>query len=243
MILYTVPGTPTLRTPTTPVNLCFCIPSPELPSPELPLVPNSIDTVPGTPPELPRNSDVPGTPVRNSRNIGAEALHLFLLVPVGCGVQIGPSHQLPPERYETVLNWIVDRQQSGDLEIKATCAPHYYRIAARRGVETGPWRGCLCGIAVAFISHRGKVFPCGYLPVDCGDATETPLAEIWRTSEIFARLRDDEQLQGRCGQCGYKRICGGCRARAYAATGNYLASEPNCGFGRGGQEDGSSWPV
>ncbi len=166
-----------------------------------------------------------------AQQFGAEALHLFLLVPVGCGVHIGPSHQLSADRYEAVLNWIIDRQ-SGPIEVKATCAPHYYRIAAQRGVDVSHSRGCLCGVAVAFISHLGKVFPCGYLPVDCGDVTETPLAEIWRGSEVFRRLRDYGQLQGRCGRCGYKDVCGGCRARAYATTGNYLAAEPNCGFGR-----------
>ncbi|MFW5840179.1 MAG: radical SAM protein [Planctomycetota bacterium] len=165
--------------------------------------------------------------------IGAEALHLFLLVPVGCGVQIGPSHQLPPDRYEAVLNWIVDRQQSGSMEIKATCAPHYYRIAAQRGLDTGHSRGCLGGISVAFLSHVGQVFPCGYLPVECGDVTQTPLADIWRDSAVLADLRDYDKLQGACGRCGYKGICGGCRARACAATGNYLGPEPSCKHGLG----------
>ena len=164
-----------------------------------------------------------------ARRIGAEALHLFLLVPVGCGVQIGPSHQLSADRYEAVLRWVAKRQGQ-DMEIKATCAPHYNRIAAQAGVKGAHGRGCLCGVAVAFVSHSGEVFPCGYLPVPCGNVRQTPLDETWRTSEVFARLRDFDALEGKCGVCGFRRACGGCRARAYAVTGNYLAEEPSCGY-------------
>jgi radical SAM protein with 4Fe4S-binding SPASM domain len=186
--------------------------------------------------------------------VGAEALHLFLLVPVGCGAQIQATHQLPAGTYERVLEWVLGRQAAGGIEIKATCAPHYYRLAAQRGLPTtgsaglapsassgpapslssGPApslsRGCLCGVAVAFVSHKGEVFPCGYLPVRCGSVRQRPLAAIWRDSEVFAKLRDYELLEGKCGRCEFKAICGGCRARAYALTGNYLAAEPACTY-------------
>ncbi|HUS92517.1 MAG TPA: radical SAM protein [Phycisphaerae bacterium] len=163
-----------------------------------------------------------------ARSTGAEALHLFLLVPVGCGVEIEQTHQLPPRKYEQVLEWMLDRQADGALELKATCAPHYYRLAAQRGVDTGPSRGCLCGVSVAFVSHRGEVFPCGYLPVSCGSVREQPFAEIWRGSQVFEALRDYERLLGKCGRCEFKGVCGGCRARAFALTDNYLAAEPAC---------------
>lgn len=163
--------------------------------------------------------------------IGAAALHLFLLVPVGCGAEIGPSHQLAPDRYEQVLAWICDRQAAERTpELKATCAPHYYRVAARRGLDTGRGRGCLCGLSVIFVSHRGQVFPCGYLPVECGSVRDRPLADIWRDSPVLAELRDFDRLHGKCGRCGYKDVCGGCRARAFAATGNYMAAEPSCTY-------------
>jgi AdoMet-dependent heme synthase len=177
------------------------------------------------------------------RSTGAEALHLFLLVPVGCGAEIGESHQLAPETYERVLAWALDRQAEGQLELKATCAPHYYRLAAQRGVMPALLRGaatqgkarehsrgCLCGVSVAFVSHKGDVFPCGYLPVQCGSVRKESLADIWRTSLVFVQLRDFEQLTGKCGQCEFKRVCGGCRARAFALTGDYLASEPACTY-------------
>ncbi|MFP4053058.1 MAG: radical SAM protein [Phycisphaerae bacterium] len=169
-----------------------------------------------------------------TRSLGAVALHLFLLVPVGCGVKIGPTHQLPPERYEAVLEWVLDRQAQTDIEVRATCAPHYYRLAARRGRDVTRSRGCLGGVAVAFVSHTGEVFPCGYLPVRCGSVREQTLADVWRESTVFADLRDPDRLTGKCGRCGYRTLCGGCRARAYAATGDYLSEEPACVYRPGG---------
>jgi len=175
-----------------------------------------------------------------ARSCGAVAMHLFLLVLVGCGVEIAETHQLSPQMQEQVLRWICDRQpvmgqpttgrQTGQLELKATCAPQYYRIAAERGMDTGHSRGCLCGTAVVFVSHDGQVFPCGYLPVDCGSVLRAPLADIWRDSPVFAKLRDFDNLKGKCGRCEYRDVCGGCRARAFAATGDYLAAEPACPY-------------
>ncbi len=164
-----------------------------------------------------------------AETVGAVALHVFLLVPVGCGTAISDSHQLDARKYEQVLGWIREHQ-SGSLELKATCAPHYYRIAAQAGVDTGHSRGCLCGLSVVFVSHTGVVFPCGYLPVDCGNVREQPLADIWRDSKVFADLRNFSMLKGKCGRCEYKAICGGCRARAFAGTDDYLAAEPSCTY-------------
>ena len=165
-----------------------------------------------------------------TRSLGAVALHVFLLVPVGCGLEIAPTHQLPPHRCEQVLNWVCDQQDDGGLELRATCAPHYFRIATQRGVTPQGTRGCLAGTAVAFVSHRGEVFPCGYLPVNCGSVRRKSFAEIWRRSEVFAALRDPGQLEGRCGSCEFKTICGGCRARAFAACGNLLGEDPACAY-------------
>jgi len=164
-----------------------------------------------------------------AESLHAEALHLFLLVPVGCGRKIAASHQLPPQQYEQVLQWICDRQaDSPAFELKATCAPHYMRLAAQRGIKPRSSRGCLAGVGVVFVSCRGEVFPCGYLPVKCGSVREQSLADIWRNSPDLKRLADSNLLKGKCGRCEYKSICAGCRARAFAETGDYLAEEPNC---------------
>jgi len=162
--------------------------------------------------------------------IAAEALHLFLLVPVGCGADIPAASRLDARQYEHVLGWVCDRQGKGGIELRATCAPHYHRLARQRGIATGHGRGCLAGVSVAFVAHDGEVYPCGYLPVSCGNVRDTDLGDIWRRSSVLARLRDYSNLKGKCGACEFRSVCGGCRARAYAETGDYLAAEPNCTY-------------
>lgn len=170
---------------------------------------------------------------------GAAALHVFLLVPTGCGLEIADEEMISPEEYEHLLGWLYEQSDRAPIGLRATCAPHYVRIAHQRSrVKTGtnpetqhpakPIRGCLAGSAVCFVSHSGEVFPCGYLPVSAGNVRNESLEKIWRDAEVFKILRDPKNLQGKCGYCEYKRICMGCRARAFALTGNYLAEEPYC---------------
>jgi len=231
-----------------------------------------------------------------ARSVGADALHTFLLVPVGCGVDIASEQMVPPEEYERMLNWFYDRSLEGGIEMKATCAPHYFRVVRQRraadhrsaaaaaqaaeqhlppastspsrgplggsadisptemtmpgstGIELKPrgigqavghpgahasdmnamTKGCLAGTAVCFISNQGEVFPCGYLPALAGDLRKQPFADIWENSVVFNQLRDVDNLKGKCGCCEFRNVCMGCRARAYAATGDYLDEEPFC---------------
>lgn len=86
------------------------------------------------------------------------------------------------------------------------------------------------GRGFMFISHVGNVYPSGFLPIHAGNIRETPLADIYRNAPIFKALRDTTRLEGKCGACEYKEICGGSRARAYAVTGDPLAQEPCCIF-------------
>lgn len=174
--------------------------------------------------------------------VGAVALHCFMLVPVGCGLAIAEDQMLSPARYEEVLNDIYDLAREGRLHVKATCAPHYYRVIRQRAKRDGRelhlatdgmaamTKGCLAGSAVCFISHKGEVFPCGYLPVEAGHVRRERFADIWERSPVFARLRDADLLGGKCGPCEFKTVCAGCRARAYAATGDFLAEEPFCAY-------------
>jgi radical SAM protein with 4Fe4S-binding SPASM domain len=222
-----------------------------------------------------------------AKSLGADALHTFLLVPVGCGVDIAAEQMVPSEEYEKMLNWFYDRSLEGGIEMKATCAPHYFRVVRQRRVaehrseaaaahaaqtvnEAAPsspgigatemvmpgstgielkarghgqpvghpgshpsdmnamTKGCLAGTAVCFISHQGEVFPCGYLPALAGDLRKQAFADIWKNSVVFNQLRDTNNLRGKCGCCEFRNMCMGCRARAYAATGNYLDEEPFC---------------
>jgi radical SAM protein with 4Fe4S-binding SPASM domain len=110
-----------------------------------------------------------------------------------------------------------------------TCAPHYYRIVREHGGSPGS-AGCLAGKSFLFISHRGIAQPCGYLELPSGDVKQDGVEKVWKESPIFGKLRDLSSYGGKCGACGYLRICGGCRARAYAATGDFLDGEPLCSY-------------
>ena len=174
-------------------------------------------------------------------SLGAVAHHIFLLVPMGRGKDLA-EQGISAEQYEETLHWFYEQRDLAPLQLKATCAPHYYRIlrqrahAEKRAVDIKTFgldamtRGCLGGVGFTFVSHIGQVQPCGYLELNCGNVREKPFREIWETSDIFKNLRDFRKYEGKCGRCEYTRVCGGCRARAYESTGNYLAPEPLCQY-------------
>lgn len=184
-------------------------------------------------------------------NSGAVAFHPFLLVPTGRARKI-IDKELSPEEYENTLKFIYSLQKKTSILFKPTCAPHYHRIISRGGV-TPPLhyasfkdkdshkkilsnslhhltKGCMGGQSFAFVSHIGKVQICGFLDLECGDIRKEPFNKIWKESEIFNQLRDSKKYKGKCGICEYLTICGGCRARAYALCGDYLAEEPFCSY-------------
>ncbi|HYG98925.1 MAG TPA: radical SAM protein [Terriglobales bacterium] len=224
-----------------------------------------------------------------AKNLGADALHTFLLVPVGCGVDIAAEQMVNPDEYERMLHWFYDRSLEGGIELKATCAPHYFRVVRQRraaerkesgygahasqastesigptdmmmpgstgviinknrelgGIPThghpgghpsgghpdgmnAMTKGCLAGTGVCFVSHQGEVFPCGYLPTKAGDLRSQSFRDVWENSIIFEQLRDTGNLKGKCGCCEFRNVCMGCRARAFAATGDMMAEEPFC---------------
>ncbi len=181
-----------------------------------------------------------------SEDLGVVAFHPFLLVPTGRGKEL-EEQELSPEEYEKTLNWIYDMQKDcPNIFFKPTDVPHYFRVRMQRAKEEGRvaemkkahphaargletmTRGCLAGIGFCFISHVGQVQPCGYFEVAAGNIKEQSFKEVWEKSKLFNDLRDYSLLKGKCGICEYRNICGGCRARAYEATGDYLAEEPYC---------------
>lgn len=182
--------------------------------------------------DLPRILDL-------AMQLGAAAHHIFLLVPTGRGKDM-EGEAVEGGAYEKILHWFYDQREKVPLQLKATCAPHYYRILRQRALEEGKTvspqthgldavtRGCLGGVGFVFISHQGDVQPCGYLEVFSGSVRKQSMKEIWETSPTFLRLRDFSSLKGRCGRCEYVRVCGGCRARAFEKTSDYLAEEPLC---------------
>lgn len=176
--------------------------------------------------------------------VGAVAFHPFMLVPTGRGKGLR-QEELTPQEYEDTLAWILEQQEElGDrMFFKPTDAPHYLRIMKQKSrladvpsvrPAAGPTaghaisRGCLAGTGFCFISHRGRVQGCGYLDVEAGNVRRQCFGEIWHKSTMFDDLRHPDKIKGKCGDCEYKRICGGCRARAYETTGDYLESEPYC---------------
>jgi len=159
--------------------------------------------------------------------LGLRALHLFMFVPVGCGMEVGESVQLPPEDCDDVLRWLQGKSSDVPIELRATCAPQYFRIA---GANSRRRLGCLAGVSACFISSAGDVQPCGYLPLSAGNIKERSIKEIWEGAEMFRSLRDPARLKGRCGACEYRYVCGGCRARAFAKGGDPLGEDPCCAY-------------
>jgi heme b synthase len=176
-------------------------------------------------------------------SLGAVSFHPFMLVPTGRGSTLA-DEALAPSEYERVLNWIYDHRSSSGMTVKPTCAPHYYRILRQREKLAGRavttethgldamTKGCLGGQGFVFISHIGIMQICGFLDVPAGDLRQTEFAvqPLWENSPLFRAMRDPDGYRGRCGRCDYRKVCGGCRARAFATGGDYLAEEPYCAY-------------
>lgn len=180
---------------------------------------------------------------RLAREIGATAWYMFMIVPTGRGEDI-MSELISPEDYEELLKWHYEMEKNEhDMLVRPTCAPHYYRVrmqlarAEGEKVEhrslkfsTGGSKGCLAGQLISLIDVDGNVLPCSYFPLPAGNIREQSMKDVWENSSLFRELRDFSSYRGRCGKCEYVRVCGGCRARAYAVTGDYLAEEPFCNY-------------
>ncbi|MDO5044390.1 MAG: radical SAM protein [Coriobacteriia bacterium] len=174
-------------------------------------------------------------------SLKVDAFHIFLLVPTGRGEDL-VEVELTPDEYETALTWAYERQKTSPMHFKPTDAPQYYRIIHQKALEEGSsvsaeqygldaiTRGCLGGITFCFISHTGDIQPCGYFNLQCGNVKEIPYDEIWTNSPVLNDLRDYSKLEGKCGACEYRGVCGGCRARALAISGNYMQEEPYCAY-------------
>lgn len=159
---------------------------------------------------------------------------VFFLVPVGRGARLEP---VSPERADRLLAWLHERASDAPFAVKTTEAPQYRRVQlADRGVTPAeaasqPARPSVrAGDGFAFVDHVGRVCPSGFLPRSVGNVRETPLPELYRETPLFERLRDRDQLTGKCGACPYRSVCGGSRSRAYATAGDPLGSDPLCPY-------------
>jgi radical SAM protein len=168
---------------------------------------------------------------------------LFFLIQTGRGTSLD---QISADECERVLNFLYDLSLTSPFGIKTTEAPHYHRVVwqrehdraaaglpapspARRRQLRAP-RSVNDGNGFVFVDHLGNICPSGFLPAPRGNIRLADLAEVYRTDEMFVRLRDANALTGKCGRCRFREICGGSRSRAYATTGAVMASDPLCAY-------------
>ncbi len=171
--------------------------------------------------------------------VGAHVLNVFFLICTGRGESMS---DISPLRYERVLEELVDAQTSTDLIVRARCAPHFKRVAYQRdpasrltradGYEGG---GCLAGIHYCRVTPEGGITACPYIPDEEDNIRQAPFWEIWDHSPTFSRLRNPE-LDGKCGVCEFRLLCGGCRARPKALGGTLMDTDPWCVYEPGDAE-------
>jgi radical SAM protein len=193
-----------------------------------------------TVPDLPAIAEV-------IERLGAGRWSLFFLIEVGRGRGLG---QLGPALCEQVLTWLWRRAGRTSAAITTTEAPHYRRVALQGGrVEDGPRAGRRLeglrrgfgirdGNGIMFVSHTGDVQPSGFLPLTAGNVRTARPVDVYRRAPLFRRLRETDGFGGRCGRCEFREICGGSRARAFAATGDPMAEDPLCAYTPGGSGRG-----
>jgi radical SAM protein with 4Fe4S-binding SPASM domain len=162
---------------------------------------------------------------------GAVCFNAYFLVATGRGARLA---DLTPDDYEAVLADLVGyhRVYIGRMMVRAKCAPHFMRHVHQAAPDSPVLNyatRCPCGVQYCRITPDGKVTPCPYLPLPAGDLRRASFGEIWRESDLFRQLRNGS-LGGKCGRCEYRVLCGGCRARAFAIEGDYLAADPSCSY-------------
>lgn len=178
------------------------------------------------------------------QDLGPWRWSLFFLIPVGRATD---ALQITPAQFERVLGWLYRLSAGAPFRVKTTEAPHYRRVVLQAWSEESglpPARlleqsqsahrrfipGMNDGRGFAFVSWRGDIQPSGFLPLKAGNVRDASLVDAYRSQPLFLSLRDPDRLEGKCGACEFRAVCGGSRARAFAATGNPLAADPACAY-------------
>ncbi|WP_429886628.1 radical SAM protein [Geoalkalibacter halelectricus] len=190
-----------------------------------------------------RNQQDIGATFRLAKSLGATAWYMFMIVPTGRGEEI-MNELISKEDYEEILKWHYQQERlEDDILMRPTCAPHYYRIvpqmAKAEGVDfkrrsltfsTGGGKGCIAAQTICLIDCFGNLKPCSYFHSSVGNVKQVPFKELWFNSRVFNDLRDTKKYKGKCGECEFINVCGGCRARADAVYGDYMQEEPFCSY-------------
>jgi radical SAM protein with 4Fe4S-binding SPASM domain len=169
--------------------------------------------------------------------LGAGILLMYQLVAVGRGRGIAEA-TLDLGANERLIRFMAQAQRTTRAIMEPVAGPQYWPFLLQRaGIRGGPllrlaetvFHGCSAGRGFVYIKPNGEVWPCPFIEVSCGNVRQTPFPAIWAASPTLKDLREREsRLRGRCGECVYRRLCGGCRGRAWATTGDYLAEDPSC---------------
>jgi len=180
---------------------------------------------------LPTNRERLAEMQRHFIQLGAAAWHLFFIVPTGRAGASDNLREADPAVIEETLRWVADAADASPIPMKVTCAPQYARIRAQMGKKPAQHgRSCMAGDGFAFVGSTGEVKPCGYFDISVGNIRQTSFDELYSNSPEFKLLRNPEKLEENCGICSFSRICGGCRARAFAVKGNFMGKDPNCNY-------------
>lgn len=180
-------------------------------------------------------------------DFGAVLWSAFFLVPTG---RAGQDMQIAPADAEQILKKMAALAKIGKIDIKATAAPHFRRVLIETLMQNPngsedqigqlspayklgalrSYQSVNDGKGIMFVSHVGDVYPSGFLPLSCGNVREDSPVDIYRKHPLFTSLRNADLLRGKCGDCRYRKLCGGSRARAFAEYGDHLAEDSLCSY-------------
>jgi AdoMet-dependent heme synthase len=177
-----------------------------------------------------------------AEEIGAVAFNLYFLVCTGRGQG---NTDISNEAYEEALKMLYEQQMKykGRLMINSKCAPQYKRVVYENDPDSVYTRtysgGCPAATHYSRISPEGNLTPCPFIEESVGSLKTNSFKDLWENAPLMKELRNRKSLEGKCGTCEFSAMCSGCRARAFAETGNYMATDPSCDYepgAHGGKE-------
>ena len=169
--------------------------------------------------------------------LGSGIMLMYQLVPVGRGTVISQS-ALDMDYNKKLLTFLSEEQKNKSVLIEPVAGPQYWaHLMEKNGKNSDRWLkkannafyGCTAGRGLVYVKANGELWPCPFVELSAGNISDSSLMEIWEESIVFKTLRNREnKLKGECGSCKYNTICGGCRGRAMAYSGDYMGEDPSC---------------